>query len=105
MSRLYTEKISQEIFLVGEINGYKCKNISILYSELSDAFKWPPSESSIEAMFHLDWVTETNFKIIVKKFNAIKDENHKKLIKEQLNIYKEHWNKKTNKNNFIIEYK
>lgn len=110
MSSLYIEKIDTTTFIVGEINGYKCKTINRLCEELRDTFKWPEHEICIEAMYHLDWFEETNFKIIVKKFNAIKSTQQQELIQHELNNYKEYWdgvrfdNNISDQNIFLIEY-
>ncbi len=111
MNNLYAETINENTFLVGEINGYKCKNIKLLCNELRSVFTWPVHEKCIEAMYHIDWRDELNFKIIVNKFNSIKDKNQKDLISNELNNYKKHWDEKRvkindpNKNIFLLEFK
>ena len=109
MANLYTETIDQNTFLVGEINGYKCKNINALHAELRETFRWPIHEHPADAMYNLDWCKELNFKIIVKKFNSIKDNHQKHLIISYLDSYKKHWDeirlKDPIEDIFLVEYR
>lgn len=88
---------------VGEINGYKCKHINALCNELKNAFHWPDDKSCVDAMFHLDWIREENYKIIVNKFRIIKDNKQKDLIIKELESYQKFWNDDNER--FIVEYR
>jgi len=106
MTNSYSEKIKTESFYVGVINGYKCININALCKELKSAFRWPENESCVDAMYHLDWIKEKKFKLIVEKFRVIKDSKQQDLIKNELDSYQEFWNdKKLKEYTLIVEYK
>lgn len=103
MANSYIEKTLGKTYFVGEINGYECKNTNKLCKELKSAFNWPEDELCIEAMFHLDWIAEENYKIVVNKFHAIKNNKQKELLKSELDSYRKHWNQDNEK--LIVEYR
>ena len=103
MTYSHIEKAKGKTYFVGEINGYKCRNLNELCKELKYAFNWPENELCIEAMYHLDWIQEKYYKIIVNKFQIIKNDKQKELLMSELDSYRKHWNKDNER--FIIEYR
>ena len=113
MGRSYREKIDGIEFFVGEINAKKCFNINQLCRELENSFQQSLSvkENCIDAMYDLSWLDERNFKVIVKNFHSIKNENIKKLLMVELNNYSKYWEEKKQRElkdkeyNFVVEYR
>jgi hypothetical protein len=111
MSTLYNQHINGMLFLVGEINGRKCKNPNAFCKELKETFRWPNGTHCMEAMFVMDWCVEKNFKIIVNQFNTISDDRQKQWLIDELACYENHWKEKRKQekndqfNHFLIEYR
>jgi len=113
----YTENINGVIFLVAEINAAKCATYKGFVDEMRSCFDFPYGDFRSmnilgECMRDLAWLKERNFMLRIKNMVVLerKSAARSSFFVECLTDYKTHWDeqkvrvKKSDENNFIIEY-